>query len=322
MQFLIIGAGQLGSRHLQGLLKLNGKNEIYVIDPSQDSLSLASVRAMEVKHHHELHFHSDWENLPQNFDLAIIATSSVIRGQVTVRLISNYKVRYLILEKVLFPDLSTYEYMAKLFNKLPMKCWVNHPRRMFEHFKIIRKQLLPDQPIYFLVTGANWGLACNGLHFLDIICYLSNSTVRLIDSSTLDNLIVPSKRSGYIEFTGSLRGTLASGSNFEIVSWPSEFSPISITITQASNRFLIQEGTIVKVVSIRKENNYCLELQDFEISYQSQLTTDAVNQIIESGESDLTLYQEASFTHQEFLRSFLLKYNQITGINHSLCPIT
>jgi len=33
---LLVGAGQLGSRHLQGLCKLNGKNFIYIVDPLQD----------------------------------------------------------------------------------------------------------------------------------------------------------------------------------------------------------------------------------------------------------------------------------------------
>ena len=38
---LIIGAGQLGSRHLQGLLKLTQEQVVYVLDPSNDSLSIA-----------------------------------------------------------------------------------------------------------------------------------------------------------------------------------------------------------------------------------------------------------------------------------------
>ena len=51
---LIIGAGQLGSRHLQGLVKYLGQLEIYVLDPSIDSLIIAQEREREITHNHEI----------------------------------------------------------------------------------------------------------------------------------------------------------------------------------------------------------------------------------------------------------------------------
>ena len=37
---VVIGAGQLGSRHLQGLLRLTIKQKIFVLEPSEVSLEL------------------------------------------------------------------------------------------------------------------------------------------------------------------------------------------------------------------------------------------------------------------------------------------
>ena len=75
----IIGAGQLGSRHLQGLLKYKTQQDIYVLDPSQDSLKLARQRADEISHQHRVHFVADWTAIPQNIELAIVATNSNVR---------------------------------------------------------------------------------------------------------------------------------------------------------------------------------------------------------------------------------------------------
>ena len=48
MNCAIIGAGQLGSRHLQGLLSYKKESlNIFIIDPSDDSLFIAKQRALE-----------------------------------------------------------------------------------------------------------------------------------------------------------------------------------------------------------------------------------------------------------------------------------
>ena len=43
-KIVIIAAGELGSRHLQGLLKLKKKQSIYVLDLSRKSLINNSIR--------------------------------------------------------------------------------------------------------------------------------------------------------------------------------------------------------------------------------------------------------------------------------------
>ena len=45
---VIIGAGELGSRHLQGVLKSRGRFNVFVVDPSDSALQTANARAEEV----------------------------------------------------------------------------------------------------------------------------------------------------------------------------------------------------------------------------------------------------------------------------------
>ena len=80
-KILISGAGQIGSRHLQGLMKLNFPSKIYVVDPSIKSLALSESRLKEVKNIAPFIDVSFFSELPKlgKIDLAIIATTSDIR---------------------------------------------------------------------------------------------------------------------------------------------------------------------------------------------------------------------------------------------------
>lgn len=77
---VIVGSGQLGSRHLQGVLKYNKeKLAVYVMDPSQDALEVSKERATEVDHNHELHFITNIQNYPKEAEVAIVATNFNVR---------------------------------------------------------------------------------------------------------------------------------------------------------------------------------------------------------------------------------------------------
>ena len=54
------------------------------------------------------------------------------------------------------------------------------------------------------IFGENWGLSCNSLHFIDLICYLTDSNIISINTSGVSDKIMSSKRAGFIEFTGSI----------------------------------------------------------------------------------------------------------------------
>ena len=321
---LIIGSGQLGSRHLQGLLKLENKHDIYVVDPSKESINLAKLRANEIKNEHNLIFLSEWDLLPSSFDLVIVATNSNIRELVVTQLLEEYQVKYLILEKVLFQDIESYERVSNLIKSKKVNTWVNHARRQINQYKLIKKVVSENkEPVVFSLTAGNWGLACNGLHFLDLIKYITNSDIDEIDIDWLDNTLLDSKRKNYIELTGTLKGKTNNQDLFTITSFEESGSPLIISITTSSRRWIVEEG--VKESKIRyfsKTNNYKEEADVFQIEFQSTLTTKMAHHIFETGKCDLPSYEDAKQTHLLFIKAILEKYNQITGLNSTICPIT
>jgi len=321
---LIIGAGQLGSRHLQGILKLKETLEIYVVDPSMDSLAIAQERGKEISgNSHRILFTTNWADIPHKIDISIIATGANVREKIVIDLLKGYEVRYLVLEKILFQNLKAYENVRQLIQDLDVKTWVNHPRRMFSHFKEIKEQLKPKtNAIFFSAIGANWGLGCNGLHFLDLFSYLAESEVESIDGLWINDELYESKRKGYFEFTGSLKGKFKNGHTFQIASFNGDPGPVTINISDKDNRWFIQEGVNTNIVHLNIDNAFKMDVSSSTMSFQSSLTEDLVRNILLNGGCDLPTYVEAAASHIPFLDIMLRKYIELSGVKTDSCPIT
>lgn len=321
--FAIIGAGQLGSRYLQGILNYKRQaQKIYVIDPSLDSLKISKVRASEIEHNHQLFFQQDWNNLPATFDVVIVATSANVREQVINQLLAQYNVDYLILEKVLFTDFMAYQRVSELLKSKSIKTWVNHPRRMFNSYHELKNIIGENFIGTFQLTGGNWGLGCNGLHFLDIFEYLSGSKLEIIEADWVDSEMLESKRKGFVEFTGTLKGKLANGSNFQVTSLHGEPSAGTITIFDGENRFIIQESGTPAIYHMKKSDGFKQNIIPFTMEFQSSLTTKLLEDLFSTGSCNLPTYEEAKQTHELFIKALLKPYNKSHKTDNHILPIT
>ncbi len=319
---LIIGAGQLGSRHLQGLLKWKAKQEIYVVDPFESSLKMASERAQEINHNCSIFFTNELNQVPLALDLVIVATQSDVREEIVQDLIINHQVQNLILEKVLFQEIDAYYRVEKLIENT--KTWVNHPRRMFSYYQKLRNnELISNSNKHFSIFGSNWGLACNALHFIDLICYLTKSKVKSLSTDWIDSEILNGKREGKIEFTGSLKGRLENGDTFIIVSKKGESTPISININyQNQKQLVIIEGNLDNEINFPADFDSLIKIDTFPIEYQSSLTTRICEDLFEKGGLTLPTYKEAMEAHLPFIQALLEFTNKEMNATLTKLPIT
>lgn len=323
---VIVGAGELGSRHLQGMLKCTHPQEVYVVDPSLEALTLAQRRASEVEHSHSIHYLTSQNLVPDSVDVAIVATTSKVRFGATYDLLANRRVRYLILEKVLFPRLHEYGAMKRVIeSRGELKVWVNHPRRMLSHYQRIKSDLHGvNGNLVINVVGSRWGLGCNGLHFLDLVAFLCNSDLDILDSSFISDSIEESKRQGYCEFSGTLKGRMRDGTVFSITSFGSK-SPQAITVSIDSPTirwFVIEGGSAPGTFRLLVDNSLKVERGAVDLRYQSSLTTSIVEDLCQLGICRLPTYEEVYQAHYRFVSLFLEKYNQITMRDSDICPIT
>lgn len=319
---LIIGAGQLGSRHLQGLLKVKEPQTIFVVDPSPGSLNVAEQRSKEMEHSHQITFLQHLNSIPENIDLAIIATNSDVREAVVNELMNVTRVKYLVLEKVLFDNIAAYDNIAKKLEENEVATWVNHPRRIFPHYKEIKREIdFSKNKNNFQVSGANWGLACNGLHFLDLFSFLTDAPVVAIDTSALDKEITGSKRKGFIEFSGTLKGSLADGSTFQIASLKDSNDPILVTMELPEVKCVVTESGVGVDFSYNRDSSKN-STKVFKPMFQSDLTTTIATSLFETGDCALPSFKEAAANHIVFMNSLLAFRNNMTGENSDKLKIT
>jgi hypothetical protein len=322
-KIVIIGAGQLGSRHLQGVAQSSFDISIEVVEPFESSRVIAEERYNQIKNRskvEKIEFYDSIDKLSNDIDLAIVATSSDVRSKVIRELLSKKNVDNLVLEKVLFQTIEDYASIEQLLDKTNTRCWVNHPRRMFPVYKQLKQELQSANQISYNFQGGNWGLACNSLHFIDHLSYFADSTKLTLDGRFLDNKIYDSKRKGFIEFNGLLSGkvanhTLSLYSN--PAATPSIFSIVSDILIAN-----IDEAKGILVIS-KKENNWEEEIRKEKIVYfQSELSSILIEDILISNKCLLPTFKEAMELHVPYIQCLLKKMDKINGKKNKLCPIT
>ncbi len=312
----IIGAGQLGSRHLQGLKTAKAEMDIWVMDASPESLNVAKERydVVQSPSSKTIHFVDRLDCLPAQLDLVIIATGSKPRATIVKSLLAHSKVTYLILEKFLFTKLIEYDEIEELLIKENVKCWVNCPRRMWESYSQIKKMIDPSLPVIMEKKGKDWGMCCNSVHYIDIWQYLGGDCAFTVDLSSVEPAVIESKRKGYIELYGEERFTSEKRDELVLASY-SEYNGTScVTIKNGNKIIVFDEAT----------GNWSINEEHYSVKtpFQSILTGQLADEIFETGKCKLSLYAESINYHKPYLKIIMEFVNKLQGIKSDSCPIT
>jgi len=293
---LIIGAGQIGSRHLQALRAVRSPLEIIVIDKSEKSLKIAKERYDSMPSGKTVHNIEYGREAPKSksYDIAIIATTSGPRAALTKELLGKSKVKYLILEKLLFAKKSDYAAIGKLLKSKKVKAWVNCPMRIMPFYKGLKKEF-GGQKITYILHGNQSGLATDLIHHLDYIAYLTGSKEFLLDTRLLDKNTKESKRKGYLEITGTLIAEFKNGGIGIFRCDDKGSTPKIIEVLSEDKRYIIREYENKALVS--KDPDWKWEEIDAPIPFQSQLTTALVDNLLTGGKCDLPTYEESAHFH-------------------------
>lgn len=310
---VLIGAGQLGSRHLQGIKRSLHNVAIFVFDVNIEAINLARQRYEEIEENgydKTIEYINDFEQLPQIIDIAIISTSSKPRAEITINLVKHRYVRFIVFEKFLFPSLDEYDLVRACLDENGVDAWVNCPRRMFSCHKKIKKLLCADGPIMMSVEGGNWGLCCNSIHFVDLFSWILNETDFSYDLE-LEQMQQESKRKGYIEFFGKIVLKTEHGDLLQIASLSDVCSPPIIKISSQNHQIVVNESAAEMTLDGVK----C----SIKVPYQSELTGAIVDSILANGDSEIVKFNCSAKLHLDFLKNILLFY---AGGGHNSCPIT
>ena len=319
---LVAGAGALGIRHMQAILLSKQPYHIILLDINPSAFEKGrEVFASSTKNaEHTLDCMTSAEQLPDSIEVAVVATCANVRAKIVKEIVQSTKVSYVILEKVLFQRVEEYEEIESLLKEHQIKAYVNCPRRMQPYYKQLKEQLKDATKMEISVAGANWGLACNAIHFIDMIAYLTGEQDVAISLDQLEDACIESKRAGFVEVLGTITGKLGKCERFQISCYDQIEMPLTINIISDVARVTLDEGKRVMMVS-SKENDWNWEMCEITMYYQSQLTHLVVKELLETGTCSLTSYEESKKLHLSFLFP-LSEYFAKQGMEEKLCPIT
>jgi len=316
----IIGSGQIGTCHLLGLAKAAKPINIFVVDPDENKFSITKERYQNTVNLliHNVSYCIKISDIPTIIDLAIIATTANIRRKVTEQLLDICSIKYLIFEKIVFQEPKDFKIIHTLLNNKGIKCWVNCPRRSFPVYKRIKSKVNSGL-VSIRVIGKNWGLGCNAIHMIDLFMYLTGENDINVNTDELKNIVIDSKRLGYKELSGTLKIQTGRGDTLILIDEENLEENITISITNSGNEYHIYES-VGKIKTININNN--TQEEKIKIPLQSELTYKIVDQILNTGNSDLTDYQECMQYHIPMLNGFIEHFSKVTNQQLIACPIT
>lgn len=317
-KIIIIGAGQLGSRHLQSLNLVNKELEITVVDPSENSLEVARSRfeATIKDRKHQIHYQQELQP-SDSVDIAIVASTAQARRAIIENLLNKTSVKNLVLEKLLFTQEQDYYDIAQLLSKYQTQTWVNCTMRMMPYYQSLNT-LFQDEVIQYHVTGSQYGLVTNAIHYLDHLAYITGINHFELDTRYLDKKIIQSKRAGYYELTGSLIARFENGSMAFLHCDKAGMAPIQIEIFNEQHRVISREWE-QRAWQTSINNDWKWEEVDAAIPYQSTLTAELVNSLLETNQCSLTDYNTSMQIHLQLLnplRSFLIECGLDSQVNY------
>lgn len=324
IKILLIGAGQIGSRHLQALAKLDLPVSIDVVDQSPASLAVAEERFHQIPDCgfvKEINFRSSFQLSPDKIDFCIIATTSNARVSITRELIKEKQVKHILFEKVLFQKISDYDEIQSLLNANNVKAWVNCCRRMYPIYKELKSHFVKNEKITYFAQGGDWGMASNAIHLIDHLAYFNSTPDFTFDISHLDQNVWDSKRDGYVELTGTLLGRQKNGSEIVLHSRKGSLSPLTISLMGESCCCTLNEPDGIMHFAT-PESNWKSETRTLTIPFQSELTHLVLKELIENETCSLTSFEDSCTMHKPLLAALAIHLKKFGDSVYDGVPIT
>lgn len=172
----VVGLGDFGKWHIFSLNKVKNKFNIYGIE--KNVLQIKKVKKFLSINNclSDIIIRKNFPKIKQ-IDLLILATKSKDRYNVLKKIISNYKVKNIILEKVVANNISNLKKIKKLILKYKIQnsTFVNCSRREWKFYQNIKKKINNQKKLFIKIKGYNWNISSNLIHVLDLCCYILNN---------------------------------------------------------------------------------------------------------------------------------------------------
>jgi predicted dehydrogenase len=255
--------------------------------------------------------------LPASIDVLIVATSARGRLRILEEILESRRIGKVILEKVAFTSREEFDRALGLCAETGTEAFVNCPRRLWPFYKQLKKFISSRDGSFALhYAWQRLGLACNGVHFIDLLQYLSGSpAISLRNAELLD--VMPSKRTGYLEVSGSLEVHASSGHSIHLQADSDAPREMEARLASDDEHFILDE---LKGRLVSPEGTEVLAVG--APPFQSALTGKVVDALLQGHELALPHLEESCQAHQALFDALTPKFLAV-GIDLSCgMPIT
>ena len=311
---LIAGAGQIGSRYLQGMVKFSEPLTIWVYDISPSALAKIKIVWDEacVHERHQLVPIKNLRELPETIDLSVVTTTADVRVKLVEEIDDRCRTRFWILEKVLVQNLNDLMRLEKIFGE-GQSAWVNTPRLFWDLYRSLRQLYLGNETLNASFDGFS-GLACNAVHFIDLICGWRNTQLEEVDTRGLSTEWFESKRLGFYEIEGTLLMRFADGSRLKLGCYRHD-EEFRAKLLVGDDQWIINESAGIAVAN----DGRCIKAP---ISHQSQITAPIMKDIFAGKLVGLPTVRQSMAQHAVYLKSMLSHWNACMPDKLTSLPIT
>lgn len=320
----IIGAGNIGGRHLQALASMPEPARVELYDPSPASRAQAVDRWREVAGAGQPMpaVLADAKRLSTHIDVAIIATPAAYRLDALAGILAMSTVRHIVLEKVLFQRASDYDKARAMVEAAGAQAWVNTPRRMWPSYRRLAHEIGHEPQVSCRVAAPrSLGLATNAIHFLDLLAFLSGSPATDLRADRLRLVADASRHRDAVEFEGTLYGFAPAGGAFEFAHLADAAAPVVVDISTPRRRILIDESRQLAHAAAAVDG-WTWRQEPFGVLLQSELTHLVAADLIARDRCGLPSLAESCEVHLPYLEVLLDAYVRDTGSWTDTCPIT
>ena len=326
VRVLLVGCGQLGSRHLQAIASLPEVSEIEVVDPRPESLALGRARLEETPQRRQdqaVRWLSSLEQAAPDGALCIVATQAEGRCQLVREIIERLGYQRFLLEKIVGQSVAEIEELEALLQARHCAAWVNFKTRAYPIHQRIKARLDPQEPILVHAMGGNHGLANNGVHTADLFAFYDDTGRLDLVAASLDPILHPSKRGPRVfDLSGTLQGTTEKGSHF-VLSYAGDHAQ-SEQIIVASKRYrAIVDHMQRWAVESDASTGWDWRPVPFEGDILvSAMTATFARDVLATGRCQLPTLSQSLVAHRFILGALQGPFSRLLEQRLELCPVT
>jgi len=315
---VLVGVGEIGSRHLQGLTRCHVPLRIFGVEPNLQRVEVALDRWKQVNESnqgiHHLEF-SALREVPDCVDVAIVATSATARLEAAHSLAQGRKVKSWIFEK----------WITNRVDELPeflhfcaggSQAWVNFPRRVMSWYQEINQLCEQMGVVEVDVKLRPDALFTNSIHFVDLVERWTGENVVSSRWGGVELIPTASKRTGFVDSCGQMTANFSGGSQLKVTSKSGDQRVFpSLRATWRADSLRIDEESGVASFGSRGE-------VVGRLTYQSELSGQVIEGLLRNQTCHLTRVEHSIQTHGILLHDINDWWRQTAPPRQGVLPIT